>query len=176
MYIIYKNMNYNSEQYGFDLIKAKRTYKPKVRKNKNSEKSLVFSKKIIAALEDKVKIHNEKFDKKVNLVELKKAYKSGFNKSTDLNEETLAHVNLFLRITQEDKKSIFSNFKSGGFEIINNQFVIKASVSPEEIDYIQAKEDIKNYKLEDFDFKSHEELYLEDEEDRVTIYGFNNNI
>jgi hypothetical protein len=35
---------------------------------------------------------------------------------------------------------------------------------------------IKNYKLEDFDFKSHEELYLEDEEDRVTIYGFNNNI
>ena len=172
MYIIYKNMNYNSEQYGFDLIKAKRTYKPKVRKNKNSEKSLVFSKKIIAALEDKVKTHNEKFDKKVNLVELKKAYKSGFNESKDLNEETLAHVNLFLRIAQENTKSIFNNFKSGGFEIINNQFVIKASISPEEIDYIQAKEDIKNYQLEDFDFKSHEELYLEDEEDRVTIYGF----
>jgi hypothetical protein len=164
-------MNYNSEQYGFDLIKAKRIYKPKIRKNKNSEKSLVFSKKIIAALEDKVKMHNEKFDKKVNLLELKKAYKSGFNQSKDLNEETLAHVNLFLRITQENTKSIFNNFKSGGFEIINNQFIIKASVSPGEIDYAQAKEDIKNYKLENFDFKSHEELYLEDEEDRVTIYG-----
>ena len=165
-------MNYNSEQYGFDLIKAKRTYKPKVRKNKNLEKSLIFSKKIIAALEDKVKIHNEKFDKKVNLVELKKAYKSGFNKSTDLNKETLAHVNLFLRITQQNTKSIFNNFKSGGFEIINNEFIIKASVSPEEIDYIEAEKDIKNYKLEDFDFKSDEELYLEDEEDRVNIYGF----
>jgi hypothetical protein len=165
-------MNYNSEQYGFDLIKAKRTYKPKGRKNNSSEKSLIFSKKIIEALEDKVKMHNQKFDKKVNLVELKKAYKSGFNESKNLNEETLAHVNLFLRISQENTKSIFNNFKSGGFEIIKNQFVIKASVFPEEIDYVQAKEDIKNYKLEDFDFKNHEELYLEDEEDRVSIYGF----
>jgi hypothetical protein len=162
-------MNYNSEQYGFDLIKAKKSYKPKARKKNNSEKSLVFSKKIIAALQDKALIHNEKFNKKVNLVELKKAYKSGFNQSSDLNKKTLAHVNLFLRLAEENTKTIFSNFKSGGFEIINNQFVIKANISPEEIDYIQAQQDIEKYKLEDFDFKTHEELYLEDEEDRVII-------
>jgi hypothetical protein len=162
-------MNYNSEQYGFDLIKAKKSYKPKARKKNNSEKSLVFSKKIIAALQDKALIHNEKFNKKVNLVELKKAYKSGFNQSSDLNKETLAHVNLFLRLAEENTKTIFSNFKSGGFEIINNQFVIKANISPEEIDYIQAQQDIEKYKLEDFDFKTHEELYLEDEEDCVII-------
>lgn len=162
-------MNYNSEQYGFDLIKAKKTYKPKARKKNNSEKSLVFSKKIISALEDKLKLHNDKFNKKINLSELKKAYKSGFNESKDLNKETLAHVNLFLRLAEENSKTIFSNFKSGGFEIINNQFVIKANILPEEIDYIQAEKDIEKYNLQDFDFKTHEELYLDDEEDRVTI-------
>jgi hypothetical protein len=167
-------MNYNSERYGFDLIKAKKTYRPKIRKNKNSEKSLVFSKKIVAALEDKTKIHNEKFTKKVTLVELKKAYKSGFNASSDLNKETLAHVNLFLRAAQENIVNFLSHFKAGNFEVVGNEFIIRGSLSPQEVDYKQAQEDIKNYGLEDFDFKSQDELYLEDEEDRVIISDLNN--
>ena len=42
-----------------------------------------------------------------------------------------------------------------------------------EEDLNQAFADIKNYKLEDFDFLSADELYLDDEEDGV-IYGLDN--
>jgi hypothetical protein len=163
-------MNYNSEQYGFEQIKAKKTYKPKNRKKKSSEKSLDFSKKIIATLEDKVNLHNKDNNKQLKLIDLKRAYKNGFNESKDLNKETLAHVNMTLRISRGEISDIISNFKSSSFEIVGSQFVVKGDLVPNENDYKQAEEDIKNYNLEDFDFKNHEELYLEDEEDRV-IYG-----
>ena len=169
MYNIYR-MNYNSEQYGFEQIKAKKTYKPKNRKKKNSEKSLDFSKKIIAALEDKISTHNKDNNKQLKLIDLKRAYKNGFNESKDLNKETLAHVNMTLRISRGEISDIISNFKSSSFEIVGSQLVVKGDLVPNENDYQQAEEDIKNYNLEDFDFKNHEELYLEDEEDRV-IYG-----
>jgi hypothetical protein len=163
-------MNYNSEKYGFEQIKAKKTYKPKNRKKKSSEKSLDFSKKIIATLEDKVNLHNKDNNKQLKLIDLKRAYKNGFNESKDLNKETLAHVNMTLRISRGEISDIIGNFKSSSFEIVGSQFVVKGDLVPNENDYQQAEEDIKNYNLEDFDFKSHEELYLEDEEDRV-IYG-----
>lgn len=38
-------------------------------------------------------------------------------------------------------------------------------------DFIQADEDIKNFELNDFEFDSVEELYLDDESDGQ-IYGF----
>ena len=168
-------MNYNSEQYGFEQIKAKKTYKPKLRKKKNSEKSLEFSKKIIAALEDKVNFHNKDNTKQIKLIDLKRAYKNGFNGNQDLNKETLAHVNMMLRISRGEIGEIISNFKSSSFEIVGSQFLVKGDLIPNENDYKQAEEDIKNYNLEDFDFKSSEELYLEDEEDRV-IFDYENNI
>jgi hypothetical protein len=168
-------MNYNSEQYGFEQIKAKKTYKPKLRKKKNSEKSLEFSKKIIATLEGKVNLHNKDNIKQLKLIDLKRAYKNGFNGNKDLNKETLAHVNMMLRISRGEIGDIISNFKSSSFEIVGSQFVVKGDLIPNENDYKQAEEDIKNYNLEDFDFKSSEELYLEDEEDRV-IFDYENNI
>jgi hypothetical protein len=168
-------MNYNSEQYGFEQIKAKKTYKPKLRKKKNSEKSLEFSKKIIATLEEKVNLHNKDNTKRLKLIDLKRAYKNGFNGNQDLNKETLAHVNMMLRISRGEIGDIISNFKSSSFEIVGSQFLVKGDLIPNENDYKQAEEDIKNYNLEDFDFKSSEELYLEDEEDRV-IFDYENNI
>jgi len=166
-------MNNNSEKLGFDLIKTK--YVPKSRKRaktKTSENALIFSKKIIAMLEDKVKAHNEKNIKQVTLSNLKRAYKNGFNNSKNLNKEALAHVNLMLRISQGEVNEIFKNFKSTVFEISGSEFIIKGDLIPGELDYKQAEEDIINNDLKDFNFKSLEELYLEDEEDRVT-YGFN---
>jgi hypothetical protein len=162
-------MNSNSDNLGFDFIKPTKTYKPKTKKKfskNNSEKALNFSKKIIAALEDKLKKHNDQFDKKVSLFDLKKAYKIGFSSIKDINKEALAQVNVLLRALSEG--NIFSNFKSSAFEILAGEFVVKGTLVPEEVDYKKAEQDIKDYDLNDFDFKSHEELYLEDEEDRVT--------
>jgi hypothetical protein len=159
-------MNKNSKEFGFDILKPNKSYKPKFKKKINSEKALIFSKKIIAALEDKLKKHNNQSDKKTTLFDLKKAYKMGFNSSKNINEQALAQVNVFLRALSEG--NIFSNFKSSTFEILAGEFVIKGSLVPEEVDYKKAEQDIKDYDLNNFDFKSYEELYLEDEEDRVT--------
>jgi len=161
-------MSKNLEKLGFESIRSK-VYKPKIKK-KSPEKSLVFSKKIIAMLEDKMKDHNAINSKKVKLVDLKRAYKSGFNGSENLNKETLACVNMYLRVLRGDTLNIFNNFKHNSFEIIGNEIFVKGNLCPQENDYKQANEDIMKYKLEGFDFKSHEELYLEDEEDRVTTF------
>jgi len=162
------NMSKNSNKLGFESIKS-RVYRPKIKK-KPLEKSLIFSKKIIAMLESKMEEHNKTHNKQVKLVDLKRVYKSGFNNKEDLNKETIARVNMYLRVLRGDESNMFNNFKSQGFEIIGNEIVIKGNLSPMESDYIQAEKDINKYKLETFDFKSHEELYLEDEEDRVTTF------
>ena len=161
-------MSKNPDKLGFESLKQK-IYKPKL-KRKSSEKSLIFSKKIIAMLEDKMKEHNSTYAKQVKLVDLKRAYKSGFNNALDLNKETLAYVNMYLRVLRGDTSNIFNNFKSQGFEIVGNQMTVKGSLCPLEQDYNKAEEDVIKYKLEGFDFKSDEELYLEDEEDRVTTF------
>lgn len=161
-------MSKNPDKLGFESLKQK-IYKPKL-KRKSSEKSLIFSKKIIAMLEDKMKEHNSTYAKQVKLVDLKRAYKSGFNNVLDLNKETLAYVNMYLRVLRGDTSNIFNNFKSQGFEIVGNQMTVKGSLCPLEQDYNKAEEDVIKYKLEGFDFKSDEELYLEDEEDRVTTF------
>jgi altronate dehydratase len=166
-------MTINHDKLGFDVVKAKKSPKSKIKKIfdiSDSEKSLVFSKKIIAALEDKLKYHNKNNRKKLKLTDLKKAYKAGFNEAKDLNKETLAHVNFFLRISSNGSNV----FKSEKFEIIGSNFFIKAEAAPEACDYSLAEEDIKKYSLEDFNFKNHEELYLEDENDNITIYGLKN--
>jgi DNA modification methylase len=157
-----------SDKLGFDIVRAK-TYRPK-KKTKSSEKSLIFSKKIIAMLEEKMNYHNKNNTKQVKLIDLKRAYKLGFNNAEDLNKETLAHVSMYLNVLKNNTLNIFNNFKSQGFEILGNEIIVKGNLSPQDSDYKQAEEDVVKYKLENFDFKSHEELYLEDEEDRVTTF------
>jgi len=165
-------MSKNQDKYGFVFVKSKK-YKPTSKKQKNisSEKSLIFSKKIVAALEDKAKEYNKNNDKQITLSSLKKAYKSGFNGSENLNLETLAYVNLYIRVLEGKATNLITNFKLNILEIIGNTVEVKGSISPEQIDYEKAQEDIKKYNLEDFDFKDADELYLDDEEDRITLYG-----
>ena len=204
MYIIYKNMNYNSEQYGFDLIKAKRSgpkssaqtpSKPSERKkgssrNKpgtagtKSDKAIEFSKKVIEALKNKVKEHNSKNKKKVTLGQLKKVYRRGagaFSSShrpgKTRGQWAMARVNMFLRmVSGKPVKDAYRKADSDIARASFNDYTIEAAFEPNEEDFLQADEDIKNFDLNDFDFNSAEELYLEDEDDGVIIYGLGNNI
>ncbi|NBP15625.1 hypothetical protein EBU95_14730, partial [bacterium] len=142
-------------------------------RKKSSEKSLIFSKKIVAMLEEKMQMHNDNNVRKVKLIDLKRAYKSGFTNNANLNNlnsETIATVNMYLRIVSGSGTNIFNNFKSKNFEILGKEIVVNGTLSPDSSDYDQAEKDIVKYKLEDFDFKSEEELYLEDEEDRVASF------
>ena len=204
MYIIYKNMNYNSEQYGFDLIKAKRRgpkssaqtpAKPSERKkgssrNKpgsagtKSDKAIEFSKKVVEALKNKVKEHNSKNKKKVTLGQLKKVYRRGAGAFSSSHRPgmtrggwAMARVNMFLKMVGGGK--VKDSYRKADSDIArgsSNNYTVEANFEPDDEDFAQAQEDIKNFDLNDFDFNSAEELYLEDEDDGVTIYGLGNNI
>lgn len=193
-------MNYNSEQYGFEKIQAARRgpksgaqtpAKPSERrkgssKNKpgsagtKSDKGIEFSKKIIEALKNKVKEHNSKNKKKVTLGQLKKVFRRGagaFSSShrpgKTRGQWAMARVNMFLRmVSGQPVKDSYRKADSDIARASSNDYIVEATFEANDEDFIQADEDIKNYDLNDFDFDSAEELYLEDEEDGVIIYGF----
>jgi hypothetical protein len=186
-------MNYDSEQYGFEFIKAKRRgpkssaqtpAKPSERRkgssrNKpgsagtKSDKAIDFSKKVIEALKSKVKEHNSKYKKKVTLVQLKKVYRRGagaFSSShrpgKTRGQWAMARVNMFLRmVSGKPVKDAYRKADSDIARASVNDYTIEANFEPNDEDFNQADEDIKNYNLNDFDFTSADELYLDDEQD-----------
>jgi len=189
----------NPDNFGFESIDAARPgpkssaqtpSKPSERrkgssKNKpgsagsKSDKAIEFSKKVIEALKNKVKEHNSKNKKKVTLGQLKKVFRRGagaFSSSHRPGQSrvswAMARVNTFLRMVSGGKvKDSYRKADSDIAKASKNDYIIEITFEPNEEDFKEAQEDIKNYDLNDFDFNSAEELYLEDEEDGVTIYG-----
>ena len=87
-------MNYNSENYGFEQIKANN----KILKN---DKAIEFSKKILNAIKAKVKEHNATSVKKITFAQLKKVYKNNIHaldSEKNFNQVAFARVNMFLRM------------------------------------------------------------------------------
>lgn len=193
-------MNFNSENYGFENIKAARRgpksaaqtpakpnekRKGSVRNKPGSagtktDKGIEFSKKVVEALKNKVKEHNSKNKKKVTLNQLKKVYRRGagaFSSShrpgKTRGQWAMARVNMFLRMVSG--KPVKDAYRKADSDIAKAkyEFIAEASFEPIDEDFEQADKDIQDYNLNDFDFNSVEELYLDDEEDRV-IYGLEN--
>jgi hypothetical protein len=197
-------MDYNSEQYGFEFIEAKRPgpksssqtpSKQSERKkgssrNKpgsagtKSDKAIEFSKKIIEGLKNKVKEHNSKNKKKVTLSQLKKVYRRGagaFSSShrpgKTRGQWAMARVNMFLRmVSGKPVKDAYRKADSDIARASTKDYIIEASFEPTEEDFLQADEDIKAFDLNDFDFNSAEDLYLDDEKDNIVLTYINNYI
>ena len=73
-------------------------------------KKITFSEKVVSALKNKVKEHNEKYSKKVSLTQLKKVYRRGagaFSSSHRPNKTrgqwAMARVNMFLKMMRGGK-------------------------------------------------------------------------
>ena len=190
-------MTYDPSKYGFELnakrkgpkSAAQTPAKPSERrkgssKNKpgsagtKSDKAIEFSKKVIEALKNKVKEHNSKNKKKVSLSQLKKVYRRGagaFSSShrpgKTRGQWAMARVNMFLRMVSG--KSVKDAYRKADSDIAKarSEIIIEASIDPSDEDFEMADVDIKEYNLEDFDFLSADELYLDDEEDGV-IFGY----
>lgn len=146
----------------FSFEKRKDSFRKSKKSELSSEKALVFSKKIVAMLEDKLKKSNLS---NLNIKDLKQAYKSGFNPIySDINKESLARVNSLIR-SLNNPKDLLNYFKSNEINFSQGKIVIQGDLIPDQIDYEQAEKDIVEYKLEDFDFKNLDELYLEDEDE-----------
>ena len=183
----------NPDNFGFEPIKAARRgpkssaqtpAKPSERrkgssKNKpgsagtKSDKAIDFSKKVIEALKNKVKEHNSKSKKKVTLGQLKKVYRRGagaFSSShrpgKTRGQWAMARVNMFLKmVSGKPVKDSYRKADSDIAKASSNNYIIEASLEPDDEDFNQADEDIKNYNLGDFDFTSADELYLDDEDE-----------
>ena len=190
-------MTYDPSKYGFELnakrkgpkSAAQTPAKPSERrkgssKNKpgsagtKSDKAIEFSKKVIEALKNKVKEHNSKNKKKVSLSQLKKVYRRGagaFSSShrpgKTRGQWAIARVNMFLRMVSG--KPVKDAYRKADSDIAKarSEIIIEASIDPSDEDFEMADADIKEYNLEDFDFASADELYLDDEEDGV-IFGY----
>ena len=188
----------NPDNFGFESIKAARPgpkssaqtpAKPSEKrkgssKNKpgsagtKSDKAIDFSKKVVEALKNKVKEHNSKSKKKVTLGQLKKVFRRGagaFSSSHRPGQSrvswAMARVNMFLKMVRGGK--VKDSYRKADSDIAraSSDYTIDASFEPSDEDFIQADEDIKNFELNDFQFDSVEELYLDDESDGQ-IYGF----
>jgi hypothetical protein len=192
----------NPDNFGFEFIDAARSgpkspaqtpSKPSERrkgssKNKpgsagsKSDKAIEFSKKIIEALKNKVKEHNSKNKKKVTLGQLKKVFRRGagaFSSSHRPGQSrvswSMARVNTFLRMVSGGKvKDSYRKADSDIARASKTDYIIEANFESSEEDFIQSEADIKNYNLNDFEFESPDELYLDDEEDGVILFDFTN--
>lgn len=190
-------MTYNSENYGFELNAKRRgpkssaqtPAKPSERRkgsirNKpgsagtKSDRAIDFSKKVVEALKNKVKEHNSKYKKKVTLGQLKKVYRRGagaFSSShrpgKTRGQWAMARVNMFLRMVSG--KPVKDAYRKADSDIAKakTEIIIEANLDPINEDFEQADLDIQQYNLNDFDFASVDELYLDDEEDGV-IFGY----
>jgi len=191
-------MTYDPEKYGFELnakrkgpkSAAQTPAKPSERRkgstrNKpgsagtKSDKAIDFSKKVIEALKKKVKEHNAKYSKKVTLGQLKKVFRRGagaFSSSHRPGQSrvswAMARVNMFLKMVRGGKvKDSYRKADSDIAKASSNNYIIEANLDPDDEDFNQAEIDIQEYNLNDFDFASTDELYLDDEEDGV-IFGY----
>ena len=188
----------NPDNFGFEPIKAARPgpkssaqtpSKPGEKRKGSSrnkpgsagtktDKAIEFSKKVIEALKNKVKEHNSKNKKKVSLGQLKKVYRRGagaFSSShrpgKTRGQWAIARVNMFLKMVSG--KPVKDAYRKADSDIAkaSSDYTIDTSFEPSDEDFDQADKDIQNFELNDFDFQSAEELYLDDESD-ATIYGF----
>jgi len=157
-------MSINQDKLGFESINLH------IHSDKNlkNDRAIEYSKKILEFLQGKVKSHNSENIKKVTLAQVRKVYRNTPS-DKDFNKIALAKVNMFLRMVSG--LSAFAGSNSDLSKAVNNKYIIEASFNPSVEDFDKAEEDIKNFNLNDFEFTSAEELYIEDESDQV-IYGF----
>jgi len=143
-----------------------------------SDKAIDFSKKVIEALKNKVKEHNSKYSKKVTLGQLKKVFRRGagaFSSSHRPGQSrtswALARVNMFLKMVRGGKVKDAYRKADSDIAKAKTEITVEAMLEPSDEDFELADIDIKKYNLNDFDFSSADELYLDDEEDGV-IFGY----
>jgi hypothetical protein len=142
----------------------------------NSGDAISFSKKVIEALQNKVKEHNSKSSRKVTLSQLKKVYRRGagaFSSShrpgKTRGQWAMARVNMFLRMMSGGKvKDAYRKADQDIAKGSSNAIDISDSWEPTEEDLADAL--IEAQAIGDFDFESADELYLDDEKETERWY------
>ena len=149
----------------FDLNKLEledTSDEPKVDEASLQKEAVAFSVKIVEALSSKAEAHNNNYENKVNLKDLKEVYIRGAVDRSDSKDPkdssghwALARVNMFLRVKQGDQISLNDDFETDS-EAID----ISEGWIPSKEDYDKAEEEIAKFDL-NHDFLTADDLYLE---------------
>jgi carbonic anhydrase len=77
----------------------------------------------------------------------------------------MARVNMFLKMVRGGK--VKDSYRKADSDIARakTEITIEANLNPDDEDFNQAEIDIKEYNLNNFEFDSAEELYLDDEDE-----------
>jgi hypothetical protein len=142
-------------------------------------KKITFSEKVVTALKNKVKEHNEKYSKKVSLTQLKKIYRRGavaFSSShrpgKTRGQWAMARVNMFLKMVRGGK--VKKSYRAADQDVArgSEEYYIeeqdKAFVDFDELDFALARLDFvkidasaeSNQEIEDIDYSEAEKKTL----------------
>ncbi len=150
-----------------EIIDFKKDSEPVQKETTRDEEAVSFSKKVIAALEDKAEKHNAENLKQVAVSQLKNVYKGGVknerHENVSVSKLAMARVNMFLKMVGEGK--IKDSFKKADVIKSYGGIDVYSYFEPSEEDYIMAERDIKLYGLADYDCEDVNDLYLDTDEE-----------
>lgn len=158
-------VKFQNECEAIDLTKVKEIKVEEVRDSLNID----FSNKIVGVLDHKCKSHNEAYERKVTLSQLKDVYRGTWNlepQGTDcsVNKFALARVGMFLKMVGERK--ITDSYRRAEAGLADDRDLdMSPNFYPDEEDFISAENDIRAHGLNDYDFSDVDSLYLETEEE-----------
>tara|TARA_Y100000310_G_scaffold199638_1_gene199629 strand:+ start:19 stop:585 length:567 start_codon:yes stop_codon:yes gene_type:complete len=160
-------IKFQNESEAIDLTKVREI---KVEEVKDSL-DIDFSNKIVGILEHKCKNHNETYERKVTLSQLKDVYKGTWaleflDDNCSVNKFALARVNMFLKMVGERKiTDSYRRTEATASLIDDRDLDMSPNFYPNEEDFILAEDDIRSHNLDDYDFRDVDDLYLETEEE-----------
>lgn len=131
---------------------------------KADDQNVVYSKQILSALREKVKLHNAIASKKVHFYQLRDVYMTGAKEVAEgstSNESGWARVNMYLRMLGEIASAAHAanqEAKKTSKTVLDFSCLLK----PNDMDYAQAKVDLVSLSV-NFDFGDVADLYLNED-------------
>jgi len=158
-------VKFQNESEAIDLTKVREI---KIEEVKDSL-DIDFSNKIVGILEHKCKNHNEAYERKVTLSQLKDVYRGTWDLELQgidhsVNKFALARVGMFLKMVGERK--ITDSYRRAEATLDDDRDLdMSPNFYPNEEDFLLAEENIREHSLNDYDFRDVDDLYLETEEE-----------
>jgi hypothetical protein len=141
----------------------------------SEEEAVDLSKKITEILSSKVETHNENFDRKVTLLQLKKVFKAGADSKLTEDggtkcEFAIARVNMFLEMMANGK--ITEVYKKSGSEVITGvEIDYFSDIVMREENISSARGELDSFGIGSLDFNDvDEDLFLDAEENPISLY------
>ncbi|MAH45192.1 hypothetical protein CMI37_05150 [Candidatus Pacearchaeota archaeon] len=158
-------IKFQNESEAIDLTKIREIKIEEVRDSLDID----FSNKIVGILEHKCESHNEAYERKVTLSQLKDVYRGTWDLELQgidcsINKFALARVGMFSKMVGERK--ITNSYRRVEAGLIDDRDLdMSPNFYPDEEDFILAENSIREHGLNNYNLNDVDDLYLETEEE-----------